>query len=90
MTERRCQRIQVWGRVQGVGFRAAARSRAAQLGVATTAENQADGSVIMIAEGDRNALAEFVAWAGVGPRLAGVTRIEVIDLEPSGGPDTTR
>ncbi len=69
--------IRVYGRVQGVGFRASARGEATRLGLAGFARNEADGSVAIEVEGDEAALEAFVAWCRVGPLGAQVDRIEV-------------
>jgi acylphosphatase len=50
-------RLTAWvhGRVQGVGFRWWTRSRALELGLTGYAANQADGSVLVVAQGPREA-----------------------------------
>jgi acylphosphatase len=55
-------RLTAWvrGRVQGVGFRWWARKNALELGLSGFAENLADGRVRIIAEGDRDGLAELL------------------------------
>lgn len=45
----------VHGRVQGVGFRWWTRSRALELGLTGYAANQADGRVLVVAQGPREA-----------------------------------
>ncbi|WP_439032627.1 acylphosphatase [Gordonia terrae] len=45
----------VHGHVQGVGFRWWTRSRALELGLVGYASNQADGRVLVVAEGPRRA-----------------------------------
>ena len=49
--------------MQGVGFRYYANAEAARLGVAGFVRNLDDGSVEVEAEGERDAVANFVAWA---------------------------
>ncbi|NMN99709.1 acylphosphatase [Gordonia sp. TBRC 11910] len=46
----------VHGYVQGVGFRWWTRSRALELGLVGYASNQADGRVLVVAEGERAAV----------------------------------
>ncbi|MFW0784636.1 acylphosphatase [Gordonia sp. CPCC 206044] len=46
----------VHGRVQGVGFRWWTRSRALELGLVGYAANLVDGRVLVVAEGDRDAV----------------------------------
>jgi acylphosphatase len=50
-------RLTAWvhGTVQGVGFRWWTRSRALELGLTGYAANQADGSVLVVAQGPREA-----------------------------------
>jgi acylphosphatase len=50
-------RLTAWvhGRVQGVGFRWWTRSRALELGLTGYAANQADGRVLVVAQGPRAA-----------------------------------
>lgn len=72
-----CWRIQVTGRVQGVSFRAYAKREALRLGLTGTVSNQPDGSVEIIAEGDKPALTAFRAWCEVGSPHANVTAVEV-------------
>jgi acylphosphatase len=78
-------RIVVTGRVQGVGFRAAAAQAAAECGVHGWVANRSDGSVEIEAQGgeQQQALAEFIAWCHRGPRWARVDSVVIEDL-PSG------
>jgi acylphosphatase len=66
----------VRGRVQGVYFRASARDRARQLGLSGWVRNCADGSVEILAEGDKARLEQLLVWCHNGPPGA-----VVIDLE---------
>ena len=68
--------IQVYGRVQGVSFRAYTQEKAESLGLAGFVCNEADGSVYIEAEGAEPELAEFVRWLHQGPPMAQVTRVE--------------
>ena len=76
--------LRVRGRVQGVFFRDSARREAQRRGVAGWAANRLDGSVEIVLEGPRAAVAEMVAWCRRGPRGAHVTDVEVNDLAPAG------
>lgn len=71
-------RIVVSGRVQGVFFRGATADQARALGVTGYARNLADGTVEIIAEGQRSALTGLAAWARRGPRSA---RVEEVVIE---------
>ncbi len=48
------------GRVQGVGFRAAAKSLAKEHGVTGWVRNEADGTVALVAEGDRSRVEAYL------------------------------
>jgi acylphosphatase len=73
-------RIRVTGRVQGVGFRAGARRRAADLGLSGTAENLDDGSVRIEMRGARAAVDQLVAWCRQGPPAAEVDAVDVTEF----------
>jgi len=65
------------GRVQGVGYRDFCVRAADRLGVVGYAMNTSDGTVRVVAEGDRDALESFVSEMERGPRLARVERVGV-------------
>lgn len=50
----------VWGRVQGVGFRVAAKHYASSLELTGTVSNLEDGNVEIFAQGPREKLEEFI------------------------------
>ena len=64
--------IHVTGRVQGVYFRAETRSVAQRYGLVGAVRNLRDGSVEVVAEGDRDALVRLAVWAKSGPPAARV------------------
>jgi acylphosphatase len=68
--------------VQGVGFRAATRSRAEARGVAGWVRNLPDGSVEAAFEGDPAAVEALVEFCRAGPRFARVERVEVFEEAP--------
>jgi acylphosphatase len=68
--------VVVSGRVQGVGFRAATRSKAEACGVSGWVRNRPDGSVEAAFEGDPAAVERLVGFCRSGPRLARVERVE--------------
>ena len=65
------------GRVQGVWYRASTRNEALRLGVVGSAENLANGSVEVFAEGPRPQLEELIQWCWDGPKMARVRGIDV-------------
>lgn len=67
------------GRVQGVGFRAAAQARARELGLTGWVKNLADGRVELRAWGPENALGQFISWLHQGPTMA---RVESVQRSP--------
>ena len=77
-------RVRISGRVQGVFFRAEARSRAESLGLAGWVRNAADGSVEAAFEGDEARVRSMVDWCRRGPSGARVDNVEVQTEEPTG------
>lgn len=73
----------VYGKVQGVWFRASTREQALALGLSGFASNLADGSVRVEAQGDKDALDHLEQWLRHGPPLAKVTKLVVEDIELS-------
>jgi acylphosphatase len=67
----------VYGKVQGVGFRAFTRKRARLHAVTGYAHNQADGSVAFALTGPRSAVVAILQTLEVGPMLAQVSRVDV-------------
>lgn len=80
---RRCHAL-VRGRVQGVGFRYAARAEATRLGLSGYVRNLPDGSLEVEAEGERWAVGELLDWLADGPDGAVVEAVDVEEREPMG------
>ncbi|WPP48140.1 acylphosphatase [Catalinimonas niigatensis] len=76
--------IRVYGKVQGVFFRANAQDKAESLGVLGWVKNEPDGSVIIEAEGPEEALDEFFSWCKHGPTYAKVERVEYEEQNTQG------
>jgi len=68
-------RIAVYGRVQGVAFRAATQRSAMRLRVAGWTRNLPDGSVEILAQGPPLAVDQLIAWCRLGPPGARVDRV---------------
>jgi acylphosphatase len=71
------QHLIIHGRVQGVFFRESMSRQARQLGVTGWVRNCSDGTVEAMVQGDPDAVGQIVAWAGTGPEMARVERVEV-------------
>lgn len=65
------------GLVQGVFYRASARSVANKLGLKGWVKNRYDGKVEAMVEGDRGDVQKFINWCNQGPPGARVTSVEV-------------
>ncbi len=72
------------GSVQGVFFRAGTVSEAKKLGLVGWVRNVEDGSVEVMAEGERSALESLLDWCYHGPEGAVVASIEYRWLEATG------
>lgn len=69
------RRYEVFGRVQGVGFRYFVQKTALEIGVAGWVRNRADGSVEALAEGSETQLARMRAALEKGPAISRVERV---------------
>lgn len=67
--------VTVHGRVQGVGFRWHAADVARRLGLDGWVRNQPGGEVMLVAEGEREALERLLAWCHQGPPSARVQSV---------------
>ena len=77
MSEKERLRAEVFGDVQGVGFRAFVIRRALTYGVTGWVRNRSDGSVELLAEGQRAALDTLLEDVKDGPSGSTVDRVEV-------------
>ncbi len=71
--------IQVFGKVQGVWFRASTKSKAEELGISGEVQNLKDGSVLIEAEGKESDIKNFAKWCKRGPEFAEVKEIKIQD-----------
>ena len=69
--------VRVYGRVQGVHFRASTREQARALGLAGWVRNCDDGSVEARLRGGDTALQQMLTWLHHGPPEAQVEAVEV-------------
>lgn len=75
-------KIQVKGRVQGVGFRQACIREARYAGIFGFVKNMSDGSVYIEAEGNIEQLKELVNWCRRGPVFGSVKDVTVEKCDP--------
>jgi acylphosphatase len=82
-------RLTAWvhGRVQGVGFRWWTRCRALELGLTGYAANQADGRVLVVAQGPREAGEKLLRLLDGGATPGRVDNV-VADWSEAGEPFT--
>jgi len=77
--------VEISGMVQGVFFRDSCRSEARARGVSGWVRNTSAGTVEAQLEGDDGDVDALVAWCRTGPPRADVERVDVTDLDPTGG-----
>jgi len=76
--------VTIHGYVQGVGFRFFVRQHALALGLTGYVRNQRDGTVYVVAEGERSRLQQLVERLQRGPSEAEVQRVD-INWQPATG-----
>ena len=76
MTQLVTRRLQVYGKVQGVFFRASTKKKAHELGIEGWVKNEPDSSVLIVATGIVNAMDAFESWCREGPIMASVTHLD--------------
>jgi acylphosphatase len=77
------RRFIVRGRVQGVGFRWFVEREAHILGIAGWVRNNTDGSVEVLAQGNRDQICGSRGRLRAGPRAARVDDVEESEARPS-------
>jgi acylphosphatase len=73
--------IIVYGKVQGVFYRANTKLIADQLGVKGKVKNLENGTVYIEAEANIDVLNQFLKWCNEGPKHANVEKIEQQESE---------
>jgi acylphosphatase len=82
MEDKLLYRINVSGRVQGVGFRWNAAYEARNRGIKGYVKNMSDGTVYIEAEGSPNQLNTFLEWCKKGPAHSSVASVIVNKFPP--------
>ena len=77
------RRLHIFGRVQGVYYRASTQQEAKRLALSGWVKNRADGSVEVEAHGSASGITALIDWCQHGPPGAQVERVEVTDCPPA-------
>ena len=75
--------VTVRGLVQGVGFRYFVLRKAGTLGLSGYVRNRVDGSVEILAEGEKALLEELLSAVRIGPRSASVRDVVLEWTQPT-------
>jgi len=78
------RRVRVFGRVQGVFFRAWTRDEARSLGISGWIRNRSDGSVDAQLEGEPEAIDELIELMREGPPGAHVSNVDIEEADSEG------
>ncbi len=73
--------MRIYGKVQGVWFRASTKRKADELGLFGIVRNEKEGSVYVEVQGAKAALNDFENWCWKGPELAQVEKVIVEEME---------
>ena len=73
--------IKIYGRVQGVWFRAGTKEKAEELGLTGWVMNRPNGTVEIHAQGEKSQLENFIVWCRQGTPAAKVISLD-IDRSP--------
>jgi len=72
--------LNIRGKVHGVFYRQSARKKAMELDITGTVQNNADGSVTIVATGRPGQLDKLQEWSKTGPPAAHVTHVTLQQL----------
>lgn len=79
-------KLRIFGKVQGVFFRASTQAKAEELGLRGWVKNEPNGNVTVVAQGESGAVQQLVEWCHEGPKYASVSKVEIEtnseELEP--------
>ncbi len=74
----------IFGRVQGVNFRASTLREAEKQALTGWVKNCPDGSVELVAEGNKSNITSFLNWCNQGPPSSQVDHVEWKFIDYSG------
>ena len=75
------KKLNIFGKVQGVSYRATMRDKAKQLGIKGYNMNLSDGSVEGLIIGSQSQINEMINWCYQGPKFAKVKKIEITNIK---------
>lgn len=79
----RCVHLLIKGKVQGVYYRASAKSKADALDIYGWIKNTAEGNVEAVAYGKPDNVMKFINWCMQGPVRADVEEVITEEIEPA-------
>lgn len=82
MTICSCIKVEISGKVQGVGFRWRTREAAMALGISGWIKNRPDGKVEAVFKGEQDKMDEMLRWIRKGPAGAEVLQVSLLPCEP--------
>ena len=77
-------KLRIIGKVQGVFYRGSALAKGTALGITGYVQNERDGSVTAVVEGEEQQLQKFIQWCERGPDLARVDAVDTAWREYTG------
>ncbi len=72
----KCVEINIFGRVQGVGFRYFVKDKAIALNLTGYVKNQYDGSVKVVAQGEAEKIKNLIEFCKIGTSYSRVQNVE--------------
>lgn len=69
-------RLEIYGKVQGVSFRVNTKRKADKLNLTGWVQNNKNGTVSALAQGEKEKLEKLLEWSRVGPPLARVEKVK--------------
>lgn len=75
--------LRITGRVQGVRYRKTTFEKAKAYGLKGFVRNEPDGSVYVVAEGERTGLDKLIDWCRQGPPASMVSEIAFLPADPN-------